>query len=96
MKFVSTRELRNNPSDFRETLEHEDVVLTVNGKPFALAVGTREEEFEETLDLIRQVRALRAVKRMQEMAVERGLDRMTNEEIDEEIRESRAARRSET
>ena len=92
MKFVSTREIRNNPSDFRETVQQEDVVLTVNGKPFALAVGIDEEEFEETLDLLRQVRALRAMTRMQNTAVERGLDKMTIEEIDEEIRESRAAR----
>jgi prevent-host-death family protein len=92
MKFVSTREVRNNPSEFRETVEQEDVVLTTNGKPFAIVVGIEEDELAETMDLLRQVRALRAMARMQKRAAERGLSAMSAEEIEEEIRAARRAR----
>lgn len=93
MKFVTSRDVRNNPSEFRETVEREDVVLTVGGKPFAIVVGVAEDDIEETLDMLRRVRALRAMGRMQQKAEERGLDEMTAAEIDEEIREARRSRR---
>ncbi|MGI9188897.1 MAG: type II toxin-antitoxin system prevent-host-death family antitoxin [Longimicrobiaceae bacterium] len=95
MKFASTRDIRNNPSEFREAVERDDIVLTVNGKPFAVAMGIDEGEFEETLDLLSQLRALRAMARLQKTAAERGLSGMTIAEIDEEIREARAGRQSE-
>lgn len=93
MKFVTSRDVRNNPSEFRETVEREDVVLTVGGKPFAIAVGVDEDDIEETLDILRRLRALRAIARMQRRAEERGLSGMTAEEIEKEIREARRSRR---
>jgi PHD/YefM family antitoxin component YafN of YafNO toxin-antitoxin module len=93
MKFISTRDVRNNPSIFREVVEEDDVVLTVNGKPFAIAVGTDEDELEETLDLLRQVRALRAMSRMQRGAAERSVSGLSMEEVNAEIRAARKARR---
>ena len=93
MKFVSSRDVRNNPSEFREVVEREDVVLTVGGKPFAIAVGVDENDIEETLDVLRRLRALRAMARMQHRAEERGLTGMPGEEVDEEIREARRSRR---
>jgi antitoxin (DNA-binding transcriptional repressor) of toxin-antitoxin stability system len=93
MKFVTSREVRNNPSQFRQAVERDDVVLTVDGKPFAVAVGIGEDEIEETLDLLRRLRALRAMSRMQRKAEERGVSGMSPEEIDQEIREARKRRR---
>jgi len=93
VKFVSSRDVRNNPSEFREVVEREDVVLTVGGKPFAIAVGVDENDIEETLDVLRRLRALRAMARMQHRAEERGLTGMPGEEVDEEIREARRSRR---
>jgi antitoxin (DNA-binding transcriptional repressor) of toxin-antitoxin stability system len=93
MKFVTSREVRNNPSRFREDVEREDVVLTVGGKPFAIAVGVDEDEIEETLDMLRRLRALKAMGRMQRKADERGINGMSTEEIDQEIREARRTRR---
>jgi antitoxin (DNA-binding transcriptional repressor) of toxin-antitoxin stability system len=93
MKFVSSRDVRNNPGQLREAVEREDVVLTAGGKPFAIAVGVDEDEVEETLELLRRVRALRAMTRMQKQAEERGLSGTTTDEIDAEIRETRKARR---
>lgn len=93
MKFVASRDVRNNPSQFREDVKRDDVVLTVSGKPFAVAVGIDEDELEETLDMLRRLRALRAMSRMQKEAEERGVGSMSPEEIDEEIREARKSRR---
>jgi antitoxin (DNA-binding transcriptional repressor) of toxin-antitoxin stability system len=93
MKFVTAREVRNNPSKFRQDVERDDVVLTVGGKPFAVAVGIDEDEIEETLDMLRRLRALRAMGRMQKKAEERGVSGMSSEQIDEEVREARRSRR---
>lgn len=93
MKFVTSRDVRNNPSGFREAVEREDVVLTVDGKPFAIAIGVRDDEVEETLDLLRRVRGLRAMARMQRRSGERGLTRLSPEEIEEEIQAARRRRR---
>jgi antitoxin (DNA-binding transcriptional repressor) of toxin-antitoxin stability system len=93
MKFVTSREVRNNPSQFRQDVERDDVVLTVGGKPFAVAIGIDEDEIEETLDLLRRLRALRAMSRMQKRAEERGVSGMSSEEIEKEIRAARKARR---
>jgi antitoxin (DNA-binding transcriptional repressor) of toxin-antitoxin stability system len=93
MKFVSSRDVRNNPAQLREAVGSEDVVLTAGGKPFAIAVGVDEDEVEETLELLRRVRALRAMSRMQTDAEERRLGEMSTDEIDAEIRAARKARR---
>lgn len=93
MKFITSREVRNNPSQFRQDVERDDVILTVGGKPFALAVGIDEDEIEETLDILRRLRALRAMSRMQRTAEARGVSGISSEEIDKEIREARKSRR---
>ena len=95
MKFITSREVRNNPSQFRQDVERDDVILTVGGKPFALAVGIDEDEIEETLDILRRLRALRAMSRMQRMAEARGVSGISSEEIEKEIREARKSRRPE-
>ena len=93
MKFVTSRDVRNNPSEFREAVEREDVVLTVGGKPFAIAMGVEEDEVQDTIELLRRLRALRAVARIQRSAEERGIGSMPADVIDEEIREARKDRR---
>ena len=93
MKFVTSRDVRNNPSEFRQAVEREDVVLTVGGKPFAIAMGVEEDEVQDTLELLRRLRALRAVARMQRSAEKRGLGSMSADVINEEIGEARKARR---
>lgn len=93
MKFITARDIRNNPSEFRDAVAAEDVVLTAGGKPFGIAIGVAEDELEETLDLLRRVRALRAMARMQQDAAERGLADMSPEEIQREVQNARKARR---
>lgn len=93
MKFITAREIRNNPSEFRKVVESDDVVLTAGGKPFAIAVGVSDEELEDTLDLLRRVRALRAMARMQQQAEVRGLADMSPDDVQKEIGKARKERR---
>jgi len=93
MRFLSTRELRNRPSQLRELIKAEDVVLTANGKPVAVLVGVDESNLEEALLTIRQARAQQALSRMRRMAAKRGLDKLTSAEIDAEIRAVRSRRK---
>ncbi|WP_156779813.1 hypothetical protein [Ammonifex degensii] len=50
-----------------------------------LLIGLEEDQLEETIRLIRQVRAQMAVSRMRERARALGLDKMSNEDIEAEI-----------
>ena len=94
MKFMSIRDLRNESGLIQRTVEEENVTLTSNGKPFALVVGLGESEDPAELELaIVQARALQAVSRIRRRSRQLGLDRMTMEEIDAEIRAARAERK---
>lgn len=94
MKFMSIRDLRNESGLIQRTVAEENVTLTSNGKPFALVIGLDEIEDPVELDrIVRQARAQWAVSRMRKRAQEAGLDRLTPEEIDAEIRAVRSERR---
>lgn len=93
MKYLTTRDLRNTPGMVRDQVQDDDLVLTANGKPVAVLVGVNDDDLEETLQVIRQVRGQRALARLQRDAVARGLDRMTLDEIDAEIRAARRERK---
>jgi prevent-host-death family protein len=94
MKFLSTRELRNNPGHVRKLAQKEDLVLTVNGKPIAMLLGVEEDSLEETALAIRQARAQMALSRMRKQAARIGTDKLSVAEIDAEIRTVRARRKS--
>lgn len=67
------RDLRSKSAQiWRELGEERELVLTSNGRPIAIVSATDEESFEESLKEIRQARALRAVKRLQEQSVGEG------------------------
>ncbi|PZN08240.1 MULTISPECIES: type II toxin-antitoxin system Phd/YefM family antitoxin [Thermaerobacter] len=93
MRFVSVRELRSRSGElWRALRQGEEAVLTINGTPVAVLVGTSEEDLEETLRAVRQARAQAAVSRMRERAAQRGLDRLSELEVDEEVRAARRER----
>lgn len=95
MRFMSIRELRNQSGRIPQAVAEETVTLTVNGKPVALIVGLGREDDPTQLErLIRQARAQWAVSRIRKRAQQLELDRLTPEEIEEEIRQSRAERRN--
>ncbi len=92
MKFLSTRDLRNRPGAIRMMLEDDDVVLTSNGRPFAIIVGVDEGDVERTAAALRRARAQLAISRMRRTAAATGLSTIPPEEIEAEIRGARADR----
>ena len=90
MKFYSTRDLRNNSNEMWSDLLKEDVVLTYNGRPAGLVTSIPEGLFEETVTAVRRAKSWSAIQIMQKDAVKRGLNKMTDEEIEAEIAAARA------
>lgn len=94
MKFISAREFRIRPGEIWQALEQEgQVVVTSNGKPIAILTGISADSLEETLMALRQVRAEQALAKIRKSAQDAGVDRLTTEEIDQEIADARRARR---
>jgi antitoxin (DNA-binding transcriptional repressor) of toxin-antitoxin stability system len=96
MQFITIRDLRSKSAKIqRELPQEKEMVLTSNGKPIAILTATSADRIEESLAMIRQVRAMRAVDSMQRRSVKAGTDRMRLEEINKEIaivRKERQAR----
>lgn len=94
MKFVTVRELRNKPAQVRQALlAGNDMVLTSNGKPFAIITPVSEEMLEKSLAMLTRVRAENALASIQKSAGAAGLDTLTETEIEEEIASARKVRR---
>ncbi len=74
-------------------LDEDDVVLTANGKPFAIIVRVDEGEIERTAAALRRARAQLAISRMRGTAAAEGLSGLSPRGIEAEIRAARAARR---
>lgn len=94
MKFVTVRDLRNKSAQIRKYLVWgKDIILTSNGKPFAIVTSTSEDTLENSLDLMRRIRAENAVISMQKHSLQTGGNRITLEEINKEIATVRKSRR---
>ena len=86
MKFMSGRELRGNSARVWEELPIErEMVVTNNGRPVAILATVGESDVEESLSAIRRARATSAVTLLQKRSVERGLDKIRQDEIEAEI-----------
>ena len=67
MRFYSIHELSNNTETVLSSVAAEHlVVITENGKPSALMVGVSEENFEETLSILKQMKVMRKNQREDE------------------------------
>jgi len=91
MKFISSREIRSNPARLWEVTGSDEAVITVNGKPRAivLAVG---DDLEETLSTMRRARTSAALEKIRISTFKKGLDKMSEQEIEAEISHSRKRR----
>ena len=93
MRFISVRDLRIRPGEVWRKLEKDrDLVLTSNGKPIAVITDVGEEDLEQTLNAIRSARALAAIRRMHRIAKEKGLDKLTADQVNEKVTAYRASR----
>lgn len=94
MKFITIRDLRSKTAELRKDLESDrEVVVTANGRPFAIMTRVQPDNVEEELLAIRRARAAAALSRIRAKAKPDGLDRMTMEEVDAVIAKARRERR---
>jgi antitoxin (DNA-binding transcriptional repressor) of toxin-antitoxin stability system len=61
MKFVTVRDFRTHSTKMWQQLKDEDeIVITLSGKPVALLTSLSEDTVEETLQFVRQAKAMAA------------------------------------
>jgi len=95
MKFISIRDFRSNtPAVRKELQEQKDLVLTANGRPFAILTCVDADGVEEELSVLRRARARIALNKIREEAKSKGLNKMTMKQIDKIIAETRRGKRS--
>jgi antitoxin (DNA-binding transcriptional repressor) of toxin-antitoxin stability system len=94
MRFVTIRDLRGNTARLRKELsEGREIVVTANGRPFALMTPVGPDSVEDEVLAIRRARAQAALGRMRQQATAAGLERLSASEIDAAIAEARRDRR---
>ena len=92
MKFISVRELRLKPGEIWKLARKEkDLVITSRGKPVALLTNIEGENLLEELEVLRRLRALKALDNIQSRSVSIGTEKISDKEIEDEIK---AVRRS--
>lgn len=90
MEFVNVRELRVNTGQTWEKLEREkELIITSNGRPIALMAGIDGRNLEAMLAAVRRARGEWAIREIQRQSVQKGTDKMTDEEIESEIKQVR-------
>ncbi|MCL2042955.1 MAG: type II toxin-antitoxin system Phd/YefM family antitoxin [Treponema sp.] len=93
MDFLSVRELRASSRNIWFKLAQEGkMVITNNGKPTALLLDISNEDLEETLLTLQQVKAMRLFNRMRAEAQGRGF--LSEKEIEAEIQATRTETKS--
>jgi len=94
MSFVSFRELRTSTAKINDMLtDNGKIVVTSNGKPKAVMIQVNENDFEETLAVLNQIKLTKAINNMRASAERSGVAEMTLEEINAEVALSRKERR---
>ena len=90
---MAVRDLRGKSAEAWEKLERErEIVITSNGKPIAIMTAVSEGNLEEALTVMRRLQAIMAAEALQKRSAEKGLDKLSAREINEEIRAVRRLR----
>ena len=91
MEFVPYRVLRNKPTALRKQLrEQGELVVTVDGKPFAVMIDLGGgENMDEIMLLVSRLRAQMAARSIRSQVRRNGLDQMNEEQIDSLIQKTR-------
>ena len=90
MKFMTVREFRLNTGRARKGLQLDgELVLTANGRPFAIVSSVQPESFDRELLALRRTRARLAIDRLRANARADGSARMSMEAIDAVVRDVR-------
>jgi prevent-host-death family protein len=95
MDYVTVRELREKSGEIWQRVDAgEEFVVTRNGKPFALLVGTAPQAVEQNLRALRLARMGDIVRQIQTQSVAQETDQLTEADIQAEIDAARAELRS--
>ncbi|WP_228288194.1 hypothetical protein [Thermosipho ferrireducens] len=90
MRYVNSKELRSNPAIL---WKDEETIITVNGKP--VAVVTRiDGDPENTLLALKQAKAMIAVEKIRLISKQKRLDKISDEEINQVVKEVRNENKS--
>lgn len=81
MSYVTSKEIRSNPSIL---WKEDETIITSNGKPVAVVKRITGDPQEELL-AIKQAMAMRAAERLRLISKQKGLDKISDEEIDKII-----------
>jgi prevent-host-death family protein len=93
MKFISVRDFRIRPGDIWKQLKtNKDIIITSNGKPIAILNPVEDTNLESSITAFRRARAIMALEKLQKSAASRGLDRLTDKDIEKEIKSARLER----
>jgi len=94
MKFLTVRDLRSKSAQiWKELIDEQEMVITNNGRPVAILSATNESNLETSLNSIRRARLADAISSIQEESIRNKTNDITQEEIDEEIKKTRKARK---
>jgi prevent-host-death family protein len=93
MNLITVRDLRNRSGEiWRRLAQQQELIVTSNGRPIALLTPVSEDNVEKTLAVLRRARAQVAVSRMRETAATTGANRLTLDDVKEEIHKARQER----
>lgn len=91
MTFVTARDLRLKAAEIWEQLKKEgELIVTVNGRPCAIIIGTTPGGLEESMMMLKRLRAQIAVTKMRESAAKEA--KIPSSSIEREIKAVRKKR----
>ena len=94
MKFLSVRDLKTKSSQvWKELQGQKEMIVTSNGRPIALLSSVNENNLEQVLTAFRRARATNALASIQYESTEKGTDRISLDEINDEIGAVRSKRK---
>ncbi|MDR1014312.1 MAG: hypothetical protein LBL86_04965 [Coriobacteriales bacterium] len=88
MQTYTIAELGRSPKSV--CTQKEPVLITNNGKPQNLVFNVRDLPIDQSVSLAQELYGRYCVRQMQNDSVARGLDRLSDEEIEAEIQAARA------
>ena len=92
MRFLSVRDLRNKSAQvWKDLPEEQEMVITNNGRPVAILSSINEKNLETSLNSIRRSRLVEAVSSIQQESIKKGKNKLTIDDINQEIKEARKA-----
>ncbi len=90
MKFLTVRDLRNKSAQvWKDLPEEQEMIITNNGRPVAILSSINEKNLETSLNSIRRSRFVEAVSSIQQESIKKGKNKLTIEDINQEIKEAR-------